>query len=713
MLTKTAGKMSACFTVFSLVLSWCLFLGASSLCAQEKVQRPTRNITAATAQAPPKIDGLLDDPVWQAAEWQDNLVQYRPTPGDIPQAATRVAVACDRQFIYAAFRCLNPGGAATNSSIAERDGDMDNDNAITLYLDTFHTRRDCYYFSTNSLGTQVDGRISEDGLSNDKKWDCTWWVASHEDSLGWSCEMKIPVSEIRIPRGEGRLWGINFRRNYPQMFETSFWQYRDVAWRVSQSGDLLGLPAFSKLLSATLYPYLVGLDSNQPASGRRTILSSGGRELVGGADLRLKLGNTMDGNITCNPDFATVEADLSKINLTRYEISYPEKRLYFLEGAELFNNEINVFYSRRIGDLNWGVKTNGRVGKVNYAVLTADERAGVGGNPSAQTGAVRLQRDILGSSNIGLTAVSRAWDGGYARVLSGDGVLVFNSNTSIRTQLVGSFPSGGDKFASAAALRFSYARGLYQVNAGGYHYDSGFQKNVNRVALVPQDNYNRPFTWFSGEHWIRRHGIDKISFNQGNDLAWHNNGDLQLVKIRSTEGVTFLSNWQVDFGGVYQTELFEKRFHNPSWTTDIIWNDRISKSARLTRTWGRNFERDFNQTSLTGAFKPVSGLSLSSSLTVLRFSPDSTNQETSLFDLTADYNFSPDFWFHLTGEYNSNNDRVYFYGLFGWRFRPPFGALYVAYTADRFDMPDSRLGRTLGRRDRALFVKLTVPLTIY
>ena len=79
--------------------------------------------------------------------------------------------------------------------------------------------------------------------------------------------MKIPVSEIRIPRGEDRVWGVNFRRNYPALFETSFWQHRDVAWRVSQSGDLLGLPAFDKLFSATLYPYLVGI-RHQPAVQR-------------------------------------------------------------------------------------------------------------------------------------------------------------------------------------------------------------------------------------------------------------------------------------------------------------------------------------------------------------------------------------------------------------------------------------------------------------
>ena len=163
----------------------CLLLTALPLLAQAPPDNhPRRSIIASEAQTAPQIDGLLDDPVWQSAEWQDDFSELQPDLGAVPDAITRVAIAYDGEHIYAAFRCLNPGGAADNSSTATRDGNMDTDNAVTLYLDTFHTRRDCYYFSTNSLGTQIDGRIGEDGATNDKKWDCVWWVASHEDSAG-------------------------------------------------------------------------------------------------------------------------------------------------------------------------------------------------------------------------------------------------------------------------------------------------------------------------------------------------------------------------------------------------------------------------------------------------------------------------------------------------------------------------------------------------
>jgi len=681
--------------------------------ALPRQEAAARTISALQVESAPAIDGLLDDPCWRAADWQGDFVQLKPSPGEPARAATRVAVAYDRGHIYAAFRCFNPTGPGANSRITSRDGNMDLDNAVTLYLDTFHTRRDCYYFSTNSLGTQVDGRIGQDGAANDKKWDCTWSVASRQDSLGWSCEMKIPVSGMRIPRGENRIWGINFRRNYPKLFETSFWRRRDVAWRISQSGDLLGLPAFDKLFSATLYPYLVGLDSDQPLAGRRRIMSSGGSELVGGADLSLRLGNAMDVNITCNPDFATVEADLTQINLTRYETFYPEKRLYFLEGAELFSHPINLFHSRRIGDIDWGLKTNGRIGRYNYAVLAAGERT-AGDDPAAHTEAFRLQRDILGSSNIGMTAVSRTWDGGYARVLSSDGVLYFTPKTRLRGQLVGSFPSSlEEEFTAAGYVQLSHDTGLRGYRLTYSNLEPGFKDNVNRVGFIQDDNRHQVESWANGEIWINRRGIDRISYNQSSHVVWGYDGALRKVHAGGWTGVTFLRNWLVGYGYTYETELFEKRFRNSTQLTEMAWDNRISRNWNVLHVWGRNFDRDFSRTRLRGSMKATDRIFLEAAVTCLRFSPDTTGRGTELYDLHAVYHFTSDLWIQLTSQYTSSKDRLYFYGLFGWRFAPPFGALYLAYTRDRFDTFDE-LHRTLSGKDqRAFFVKLTVPLAIY
>ena len=133
-----------------------------------------------------------------------------------------MAVAFDDGTVYAAFRCYNPTGSSARSAVNRRDGNLGMDNSLTVFLDTFHSRRDCYYFGTNSLGTQVDGRIGEDGRSNDVTWDCTWSAAAVEDSLGWKTEMAIPLNEIQFPEGENVTWGINFNRNYPEYDEKLF-----------------------------------------------------------------------------------------------------------------------------------------------------------------------------------------------------------------------------------------------------------------------------------------------------------------------------------------------------------------------------------------------------------------------------------------------------------------------------------------------------------
>ena len=671
----------------------------------------SRRIEAYRTENAPVVDGALDDSLWLRTGWQGDFTQLKPEQGAPARARTRVAVAFDNRFIYVAFRCFSPAGPATNSKVTRRDGDMDQDNAVTFYLDTFHTRRDCYYFSTNSLGVRVDGRIAEDGNSNDKSWDCAWQVVSREDSLGWTAEMAVPMSELRIPKGESAAWGVNFRRNYPEYFETSYWQERDTAWKISQSGDLAGLPAFKKGFTASLYPYLVGLDTNTPSSTRRTIFSSGGTELVGGADLLLGIGSAANASLTYNPDFATVEADQDVINLTRYETFYPEKRLYFLEGAELFNNRINVFYSRRIGDLDYGVKSNGRLGAFNYSMLSARSRA-TGGELSAQTSVIRLQRDVLGASNVGLLAVDRSFEGGHNRALSLDAALNLPANVKITSQFVGSFPSTGD-FTKAYYFRAARENEVYHYHLRYTNIDPGFRDNVNRLGFIPDDNRHELDSDVTYQWWIRRGWLDKIQGHSLNNVFWGHGGSLRSVRLNQWGAVTFLGKWLIGGGNTYLTESFEKRFHNHSWFLEGGYNQQSWNNTSWVYTRGRNFDRDFRQYVFRQKVKPIAELSFSYSLNRLIFKPDPQGRGTWLHVLTGDWNFTPDIWLRLFTQYNTSNDRVYLYGLFGWRFRPPFGALYLAYTADRFDVFDDRYIPVSRKDERAFFVKLSVPLSIY
>jgi len=688
------------------LLSWCsLSLG------QEKngfVFR-TRQIRAVRAESPPRIDGRLDDPCWLKADWQDDFTQLKPSLGKSARVRTRVAVVFDRDHIYVAFRCLNPGPGAVYSRIMRRDGNMDLDNAVTLYLDTFHSRRDCYYFSTNSLGTQVDGRIAEDGHLNDKNWDCIWRVASREDSLGWSAEMAIPVNQLRFPKDSDRPWGINFRRNYPEFFEVSFWNPSDRRWKVSQFGDLVGLPRFKKRFTASLFPYLVNLHTNQPSAGRRHVYSSGGLEVLAGADLRFTVGTRATGSLTFNPDFATIEADQEVINLTRYETFYPEKRLYFLEGAELFRNTINVFYSRRIVDIDYGIKSSGRVGKANYALLSARERPN-NGEPASQTSVIRLNHDIFGSSNIGFLTLDRSYSGGYNRVLSGNATIYLPSYYRFNSQFVASLPSG-DKFTKAYFLQLARETDHYRYHLMYKDIQPGFRANVNTVGFIPDDDRRELNNAVNYIWWIRRKGIEHLTFYLNNDAFWSYKGTMRNLNLVQYVGLVFSNKLSVGFTNNYHDERFDKLYHNHTILPEIGYNEQEWNSYTLLYRTGRNFDSDLRMWIVRARFKLRDNFSLEYRFRHLRLRPDPDGRSTVQNVLTSDYNFTPNLYLRLFTQLNSRNDRFYIYGLLGWRFAPPFGALYVAYTSDSFTDLDGVSPPFPRYRQRVLFVKLTMPLT--
>ena len=588
--------------------------------AQERRLSEPRTIRAVKVTEDITIDGTLDDETWRTADWQGDFIQMKPSPGEPARARTEVAVAFDGTHIYAAFRCFNPPGQSVNSTINRRDGNMDQDNAVTLYLDSFNTKRDSYYFSTNSLGTQVDGRIGEDGRTNDKNWDCIWRVRSREDSLGWTAEMAIPVKEMRIPKGGENIWGINFRRNYPEFYETSFWTERDAAWRISRSGSLLGLGEFKKRFSAVLYPYFVFLGTNTPLEDRKTVYSSGDTQAVSGADLGFTIGSTANGNLTYNPDFATVEADLEIINLTRYETYFPEKRLFFLEGAELFGTHFNIFHSRRIGDIDFGLKTNGRLGRYNYAVLSARERSN-GDLPSSASSVFRLQGDVLRASNVGLTVVDKNWKGGYNRLVSGDGTISFPGGYRASSQFVGSFASGNDS-ETAYYLQFGRQAQLYNFNISYTNLDPGFQENVNPVGFIQDDDRRQIQGSAGNEIWIRKYGLDKVNTYISNNTFWSHSGSLRNLEGGGWIGITFLDKWLLGYGKTYHAEYFEKRFNNHTSLWEAGFNQRSWNNAGFLHQWGRNFDSDFHRMRLRVSFKPHHKLAVTNEFTYFTLSPD-------------------------------------------------------------------------------------------
>ena len=232
-----------------------------------------------------------------------------------------------------------------------------------ILLSFCHDLRSGYYFCINPLSTQVDAKLSNDGRRTDMTWDSGWEARASVQEWGWSAEFAIPLKILRFNPGENMIWGINFGRFIAKNLEMVYWSGRmREDFRVSQGGILVNLNIKQIEKPLHIIPYTT---TRREKITSKNIYNRWNEQY--GLDIEFNPFPNLTSNFTFNPDFASVEGDREQINLTRFELSFPEKRRFFLEGSELFRTRIKVFYSRRIGDIKFGSKVNGKKGKYNFA----------------------------------------------------------------------------------------------------------------------------------------------------------------------------------------------------------------------------------------------------------------------------------------------------------------------------------------------------------
>ena len=277
------------------------------------------------------VDGIVNNTEWTSSDSGSGFIQMEPDKGSAASEKTVVLVAFDETHLYIAFKCYVNSVETIVSNIQVRDNISKSDDAVGLIIDSYLDRRSGYVFLINPLGTLTDIRIGDDGRSEDINWDTQWQAASKIHRWGWSVEMAIPFSSISYDENLTDC-GINFVRTIRANAETSYWSgIMNSDFRISQSGLLRGisLPPKRKTLRFTPYSTIRVEKNNIPIQEQQT-------DLEFGADLAYHITSSLIMNLTYNPDFATVEGDQERINLTRWELSFPEKRLFFLEGNELF-----------------------------------------------------------------------------------------------------------------------------------------------------------------------------------------------------------------------------------------------------------------------------------------------------------------------------------------------------------------------------------------
>ena len=340
---------------------------------------PERAVVAVRTNGAIKIDGRLTEPVWQR-KGETGFVQRKPDENVPSSQKTELLVAYDQNALYVALKMFDTRPDSIIGRLARRDQDSQSDQII-IGIDAAHDKRTGYYFGVNPAGAILDGMVSNDTQTDDS-WDGVWDVAVRMEPWGWTAEFKIPFSQLRFPKRDKYVWGIEVYRFLLRRNEESYLVYypRTDFMRVSRWIDLQGIEGIKPPSRIELLPYAVatGKFIQQPPvdnfNSGRTDPFKMKRDFPWnvGADAKVGLSGDVTLDLSLNPDFGQVEVDPAVVNLTAYEVYYQEKRPFFIEGSNILSfgrggaaslqdfywSDPNFFYSRRIGRSPQGYVTH-------------------------------------------------------------------------------------------------------------------------------------------------------------------------------------------------------------------------------------------------------------------------------------------------------------------------------------------------------------------
>ena len=657
--------------------------------AQAQTIGPFTMPAVKTASAP-TLDGVIDVDEWRDAARVADFIQFEPNRGEPAELETEVWVLYDNAHLYIAFAAHDP--EPLMAQMTQRDAQLWNDDSVQIYIDTFHDGRSGYFFMTNVLGTQLDGRLAEDGNSSDATWDAPWVSATQTTDFGYTVEVSIPLSALQYAAGDGTTWGINFARSRRRTLERSYWSGPVDHWgRMSQAGDLVGLDVPPPARRHQVIPYAL----SQSQEGRSSDASIG-------LDVRYALTPQTSAYATLNPDFATIEADQEEINLTRFELSLTEKRQFFLEGQELFNQRIQTFYSRRIGDISGGAKILGKQGAWSFAALSTQGDLEGSVNRAHYTVA-RVRRDVASRSNIGFLLANRSHDGRNQGSAEVDANLFFTDTFGFTGQFVKSY-GAYDRGTVAFFARPSYDSATAHAHVRYTHLGDRFADNVNVIGFIRDDDRRELDGAVEKTFWVQSGAVERVAFVSENNIYWGQAAVLRSWVIDQSVSVDWRNRWSTSVSHIEEFKRFEKDFRNRQTAVEVGYNTRSYESVRGGLSFGRNFDADFRLWTAAATYTVTEKLSAQYELQRLELDPDPEHESTWIHVVRASQFFTPDLFLRVFFQTNSAIDRRNVQAVFVYRYLPPFGTLQVAYQRGTAEFGErSNQGNTV-------FVKITTVL---
>ena len=403
------------------------------------VGRP--RVRATRTDAPPTIDGRLDDEVWRTAAMLSEFVQQSPLDGAPATEETEVYIAYDRDHVYFAFYLHYADPGIMRASRADRDTTWQ-DDLITVYLDPFLDQQRCYDFDLNGYNVQGDGVINAGQTRGgpipvaDRSWDALFYSGAQIVDDGYTAEMAIPFKSFRYPEqppGVEHRWGFQIVREIKgKDQENVVWapMSRDVQSFMGQMGVLEGMTDLSTSRNLEILPSFtaIGYELFDRSTGALVDRST---DPEMGLNVKYGITSNLTADFTGNPDFSQIESDLPQIEVNqRFPLFFPELRPFFLEGAEIFEfpSPVDLVHTRTLVDPNLGAKLTGKVGNTTLGVMaTYDEAPGRRGDPdergygeNARVLIGRARYDLYSESHVGTLVTDREFLDVHSRVAGAD-----------------------------------------------------------------------------------------------------------------------------------------------------------------------------------------------------------------------------------------------------------------------------------------------------
>jgi hypothetical protein len=653
---------------------------------------PKRAVAVRTMDAP-RIDGRLDEPVWQLAKPETEFWQQNPAEGEPATQRTEVRFLYDGEALYVSCMMYDRDPSKIVARLARRDDEVVAD-WISIRIDSYHDQQTAFEFTVNAAGVKTDIIQFSDGADEDDSWDAVWDVETAITGQGWIAEYKIPFQALRFSGDDTKEWGLQIIRNIARDSEVQHWALirRSESGWVSRFGHLTGIENIAPPSGVQIIPYGVGSGRFLPKSPAHP----DGREFAtdAGFDLKYQHGSGLTIDATFNPDFGQVEADPAELNLSTFETFYPEKRPFFVEGSQIIRFTTfggptgpGLFYSRRIGralsidppqggyvereprfaTILGAAKISGKTASgLSIGVLeavTREETAilvdplGVKREavvePLANYSLVRLRQDFSGNSNVGmmLTSVNRegrlpAWTTGVdwnlkfqESMYRMDGFWAGSRTTGFNDQRMD---------GSAGKINFSKDGGEHWRGYLSFDYTSK-RYNINDIGFFRRPN---DYGW-QAQLLYRDDEVTDLKRIYNVSSSWHlrrNFDGAELIHSVDLEGyVLFPSYWELGVEAQINEGKHDDRetrgrglYHKPATRNLNLFLETDSRE-HVVAELGLELGRDIRNGRWFGAgfeleLKPASNLTLQFELEHIRRSNIfawvanlDANSETSVF----------------------------------------------------------------------------------